>query len=63
MAYADRVWLAQYRAGTPHDIPVDGEGGFASALAMFEATVDRTPRQRRSSTTPAPRSPSPTSTG
>jgi long-chain acyl-CoA synthetase len=39
MAYADRVWLAQYRAGTPHDIPVDGEGGFASALAMFEATA------------------------
>jgi long-chain acyl-CoA synthetase len=33
------VWLAQYRAGTPHDIPVGGEGGFASALAMFEATA------------------------
>src|SRR3954452_17633022 len=39
MTYEDRVWLAQYRAGTPPDIPVGGEGGVASALAMFEATA------------------------
>ncbi len=27
MAYEDRVWLAQYRAETPPDIPLGGEGG------------------------------------
>ncbi len=39
MAYEDRVWLAQYRADSPHDIPLGGEGGFASAADMFAATV------------------------
>jgi len=39
MAYEDRVWLAQYRSGTPTDIPLGGDGGFASGLAMFQATA------------------------
>jgi long-chain acyl-CoA synthetase len=39
VTYDERPWLAQYRAGTPTDIPLGGEGGFASALAMFAATA------------------------
>jgi len=35
----ERPWLARYRAETPSDIPVSGEGGFESALAMFQASV------------------------
>ena len=34
-----RPWLARYRAGTPAEIPLGGEGGFDSALAMFRASV------------------------
>ena len=34
-----RPWLARYRAGTRRSIPLGGEGGFESALAMFRATV------------------------
>ncbi len=39
----DRPWLARYRAETPSDISLGGEGGFDSALAMFSATVSAHP--------------------
>ena len=39
MAYADRVWLSEYRDSTPPDIPLGGEGGFSSAAEMFAATA------------------------
>src|SRR3954469_7338523 len=39
MAYEDRVWLAQYRADSPPDIPLGDEGGFPSAADMFAATA------------------------
>ena len=37
MDYADRPWLARYLPGMPTDIEIP----FESALAMFDATVER----------------------
>jgi long-chain acyl-CoA synthetase len=38
-SYDEKVWLARYRAGHPAEIAVE----FDSALAMFEAAVERNP--------------------